>query len=415
MRSEVAISVRNLTKNYRIFRHPGDRIKQALSFGQATFHHSFTGLQDISFEVRKGETVGIIGRNGSGKSTLLQLVCGILKPSSGSISVSGRVAALLELGAGFNPEFTGRENVYFQGAILGIPASEIDKRIDDIATFADIGEFIDQPVRTYSSGMFVRLAFSAAIHIEPDILVVDEALSVGDAVFQQRCTRRMKELSDGGVTILFVSHDLHLVERFCDRVLVLDKGRSVCDASAVEASVFYQNLIEQQAADNAQNASGDAEGIHGTEEVTLTNLRLLGRDNRERTDFATGDDIVVEMRYAVRTPVKNVYFACSVWTTDGIRVGTASMIFNDAIPVTDTLDREFTAKMILLDLPLLPGSYMLRGGVYDEHLHHAHCLWGWNGKPLGQFTVLASNRNGFALKGSLGLVLLPSQWQVCER
>lgn len=412
MRSDVAILVRNLTKNYRIFGHPGDRIKQVLSFGRAKFYRQYTGLKDISFDIRKGETVGVIGRNGSGKSTLLQLVCGILKPSSGSISVSGRVAALLELGAGFNPEFTGRENVYFQGAILGVSAVEMDKRIDDIAKFADIGDFIDQPVRTYSSGMFVRLAFAAAIHVEPEILVVDEALSVGDAVFQQRCTKRMKELSESGVTILFVSHDLHLVERFCNRVIVLDKGRQVCDAPAAEAVVFYQNLIEQQVADGATHADDSVEGRYGTQEVALAGLRLLDKNDRPRNDFATGDDLIVEMRYTLRMPIKNVYFACSVWTVDGTRVGTAGMIFHQAEPYRSTLEREFTVKMTLPDMPLLPGSYVLRGGVYDEHLHHAHCLWGWTGRPLGAFAIRASSRNGFVLKDTLGLVLLPSRWNI---
>src|SRR3989338_8224249 len=177
---DIAISVKNLTKIYRIFGHPGDRIKQALTFGRMRFHNEFTALQDVSFEIKKGETVGIIGRNGSGKSTLLQLICGILKPTSGSVKVNGRISALLELGAGFNPEFTGRENAYFQGAVMGMTREEMDGRFDDIAAFADIGKFIDQPVRIYSSGMFVRLAFAVSVHINPDILSIDEALSVGD-------------------------------------------------------------------------------------------------------------------------------------------------------------------------------------------------------------------------------------------
>lgn len=198
MSSDIAISVRNLSKTYRIFGHPGDRIKQALTLGRVPFHREFTALKDVSFEIKKGETVGIIGRNGSGKSTLLQLLCGILKPSSGSVTVNGRVSALLELGAGFNPEFTGRENVYFQGAVMGFSKPEIDSIFDDIAAFADIGEFIDQTVRIYSSGMFVRLAFSVAIHSTPDILVIDEALSVGDEGFQRKCFERICQFREGG-------------------------------------------------------------------------------------------------------------------------------------------------------------------------------------------------------------------------
>lgn len=241
MHSDVAISVKNLTKTYRIFGHPGDRIKQALTFGQKQFHKEFTALRDVSFEIKKGETVGIIGRNGSGKSTLLQLVCGILKPTSGSVEVNGRISALLELGAGFNPEFTGRENVYFQGAVMGISKDEMALRFDEIAAFADIGEFIDQPVRTYSSGMFVRLAFSAACHVDADILLIDEALSVGDIFFQQKSISRMKRLQEEGTTILFVSHAMPVVRSFCSTAMYLKQGNLVSFGEARAICDFYQN------------------------------------------------------------------------------------------------------------------------------------------------------------------------------
>ena len=221
--SDIAISVRNLSKNYRLFNHPGDRIKQFFSLGMKQYHRDFSALKDVSFDIKRGETVGFIGRNGSGKSTLLQLICGILKPTSGSVQVNGRISALLELGAGFNPEFTGRENVYFQGAVMGFTKAEIDARFDQIAAFADIGEFIDQQVRTYSSGMYVRLAFSVAIHVDPEILVVDEALSVGDVLFTQKCFRFLNEFRKKG-TLIIVSHDLHAVKELCEKVLWLDHG-----------------------------------------------------------------------------------------------------------------------------------------------------------------------------------------------
>ncbi len=221
---DIAISVRNLGKTYRLFGHPGDRIKQFLSLGMKKYHNEFTALHDVSFDIKKGETVGIIGRNGSGKSTLLQLICGILKPTTGTVKVNGRISALLELGAGFNPEFTGRENVYFQGAVMGLSKDEMDARFDEIAAFADIGEFIDQPVRMYSSGMFVRLAFSVAVHVDPEILVVDEALGVGDAEFQERSFSLMKKMQDDGMTILFVSHAIPAVRNFCRQVFWLDSG-----------------------------------------------------------------------------------------------------------------------------------------------------------------------------------------------
>jgi len=242
MHSDIAVSVKNLTKTYRIFGHPGDRIKQAFTFGKMRFHREFTALQDVSFEIKKGETVGIIGRNGSGKSTLLQLICGIMTPTSGDVQVLGRVSALLELGAGFNAEFTGRENVYFQGALAGLNKEKIDARFGDIADFADIGEFIDQPVRTYSSGMFVRLAFSVMAHIDAEVLIIDEALSVGDAAFTQKCMRFLERFRQHG-TVILVSHDLASITSFCDRALWLEKGQLCAIGSAKEACEAYLSSI----------------------------------------------------------------------------------------------------------------------------------------------------------------------------
>ncbi|OOG48396.1 ABC transporter ATP-binding protein [Polaromonas sp. A23] len=237
MHSDVAISVKNLTKAYRIFGHPGDRIKQALTLGKMRFHREFTALQDVSFEIKKGETVGIIGRNGSGKSTLLQLICGILKPTSGSVEVNGRISALLELGAGFNPEFTGRENVYFQGALTGFTQAQMAERFDAIAAFADIGEFIDQPVRTYSSGMFVRLAFAVATSVDADIVLIDEAMAVGDIAFQARCFSRIQQLKGNGTTFLLVSHSMSQILNNADSALLLENGMAVKYGGNVQAVV----------------------------------------------------------------------------------------------------------------------------------------------------------------------------------
>ena len=245
MRSDIAIAVRNLTKTYRIFGHPGDRIKQAFTLGKVKFHREFTALHDVSFEIKKGETVGIIGRNGSGKSTLLQLICGILKPTSGTVSVTGRISALLELGAGFNPEFTGRENAYFQGAVVGLTKKEIDNRFDDIAAFADIGDFIEQPVRIYSSGMFVRLAFAVAVHMEPDILIIDEVLAVGDATFQQKCIDLINRMQTQGTTIIVVSHNPYHIERLCHQAAVLHQGKLSHLRPAKEILAQYHELVQE--------------------------------------------------------------------------------------------------------------------------------------------------------------------------
>jgi lipopolysaccharide transport system ATP-binding protein len=239
MHSDVAISVENLTKTYRVFGSPADRIKQALTFGKVRFHRQFTALRNISFDINKGESVAIVGRNGSGKSSLLQLVCGILKPTSGSVQVNGRVCALLELGSGFNPEFTGRENVYFQGAVIGLSKPEMDARFQSILSFADIGEYIDQPVRTYSSGMFVRLAFAVIANVDADILVIDEALAVGDVFFQQKCMRFLTGFQEKGGTILFVSHDTSAVVGLCQRAILLGNQSGVTIGGAKEICQLY--------------------------------------------------------------------------------------------------------------------------------------------------------------------------------
>ncbi|SMP50639.1 ABC-type polysaccharide/polyol phosphate transport system, ATPase component [Desulfonatronum zhilinae] len=249
--TDTAIRVRGLSKHYQIYKYPGHRLRQFIfprldrlvGRPPRCYFEEFRALHDVSFDVRRGETVGVIGRNGSGKSTLLQLVCGTLTPTSGEVELSGRVAALLELGSGFNPEFTGRENVFMNGAVLGLSTREIEDRFEAIAAFADIGDFIEQPVKTYSSGMVVRLAFAVSVNVDPEILVVDEALSVGDSAFQFKCMKRMETLRDRGVTVLLVSHDMATVQNICTRAVYLEKGRVKAEGNpeAVAAQYFFDN------------------------------------------------------------------------------------------------------------------------------------------------------------------------------
>jgi len=261
MSSDIAIKVENLSKCYQIYDTPRDRLKQfvypkakgliapvgrllgsrsplAARLAPHNYYKEFWALKNVSFEVKKGETVGIIGRNGSGKSTLLQMICGTLTPTSGTVTTNGRVAALLELGSGFNPEFTGRENVYMNASILGLSQEEIDARFDEIVAFADIGDFIEQPVKSYSSGMYVRLAFAVIAHVDADILVVDEALAVGDAFFTQKCMRFLRKFMENG-TVLFVSHDTAAVINLCQRAVWLDKGQSKFQGTPKEAAELY--------------------------------------------------------------------------------------------------------------------------------------------------------------------------------
>ena len=257
MSSDPIITVENLEKSYRLYSQPLDRVREALSFRRHSFHTKFHALKGISFEIEKGETVGLIGPNGSGKSTLLEILCGTLTPSQGMVKVAGTIGGLLELGAGFNPEFTGRENVYLNATIFGLSKKVIDSKIDGIEEFASIGEFIDRPVRTYSSGMYVRLAFAAMIGVDPDILVIDEALAVGDVRFQRKCYRHFQKLQDNGSTILFVSHAVELIRSHCSRAIHLDKGNII---SLGPPKAVVQSYLESMFLDAASTTKGETAG-----------------------------------------------------------------------------------------------------------------------------------------------------------
>lgn len=378
MRSEQpAISCRDVTKTYRLFSHPGDRVWRALSLGRLRLHSEFTALQEISFEIFRGETVGIIGRNGSGKSTLLQLVCGILRQTSGRLDVRGRISALLELGAGFSPEFTGRENIYFQGAIMGLARAEMDARIGDIIALAGIGEFIDQPVRTYSSGMFVRLAFSVAVHVDPEILVVDEALGVGDAEFQERSISRMKDMQRGGATILVVSHSIPMIRNFCQRALWLDRGRIRMAGDASTVCQAYTEEIEQLSRTvgaAAQPAAGSsrAHASGRTKTISISAVTLS-----KRTLEVGGDlELTIDLDYGPELP-QGLSFGVGVIVYG--EHGRIVAIFNT---LRDDLSLTHAVSQLRLHLPgtpFIPGRYSISVNVCDSAALYAydvqdHCL-----------------------------------------
>ncbi|HLL72531.1 MAG TPA: ABC transporter ATP-binding protein [Pyrinomonadaceae bacterium] len=255
-----ALRVEGVAKQYRIYDHPSDRLKETLTRGWLKRHREFWALSEISFEIERGTTTGIVGPNGSGKSTLLQIITGTLEPTHGDVQIEGRVAALLELGAGFNLEFTGLENIYMNAALMNFSRRETDARLERIERFAEIGDFLYQPVKTYSSGMYVRLAFAIAVNTDPDILVVDEALSVGDTIFQHRCVRRIKEMQAAGTTILFVSHEPTLVRALCSRAILLNAGRMIADGTPLEVLNRYQRVImaREEAYAGGSEGSGDA-------------------------------------------------------------------------------------------------------------------------------------------------------------
>lgn len=261
MSFDIAVKIEDVSKCYHIYDSPRDRLLQMFTRGRKKLFREFWALDKVSLEIRKGETVGIIGRNGSGKSTLLQIICGTLNPSEGTVQVNGRIAALLELGSGFNPEFTGRENVFLSAAVLGLSREEVNARFDDIATFADIGDFIDQPVKTYSSGMYVRLAFAVVAHVDADILVIDEALAVGDAFFTQKCMRFLRRFKETG-TLIFVSHDAGTVTGLCEKALWLDRGcPKAYDSAKLVSEKYLASLYTSEQATAVDSASKDQRSV----------------------------------------------------------------------------------------------------------------------------------------------------------
>ncbi len=280
-----ALRVEGVAKQYRIYGRPSDRLVESLTRGRVRRHREFWALREVSFEVERGATVGIVGPNGSGKSTLLQIITGTLEPTHGGVWVEGRIAALLELGAGFNPEFTGVENVYMNTALLGWSRRETARRLPDIERFAEIGDFIHQPVKTYSSGMFVRLAFAVAVNTDPEILVIDEALSVGDTVFQHRCIRRIREMQAAGATVLFVSHEPTLVRALCSRAIFLNAGRVVADGTPADVLNRYQRLImaSEEAYEDAEQAA-ETQTRAGVDQTTDANAagRAAGENSADQ-------------------------------------------------------------------------------------------------------------------------------------
>lgn len=301
-----AIEVNNLTKIYRLYNSPKDRLREMISLTGMKYHHEFYALNDVSFTIEKGQTVGIMGKNGSGKSTLLKIICGVLQSSSGSVKVNGRISSLLELGAGFNPEFTGRENVYMNGALMGFTRTEMDRRFSEIESFADIGEFIDQPVRQYSSGMYVRLAFAAAINVDPDVLIIDEALAVGDARYQLKCFLKLREFQEKGKNIIFVSHDLNTIKSYCSNAILLDKGALIFKGIPNDAINLYTKIsfsednglldTEDAAKKDCAKSSlvlSDKEYRYGTGEGEIVSLRLLTSNGLQSTVFTSGEKITV--------------------------------------------------------------------------------------------------------------------------
>jgi len=343
---DTAISVQNISKRYDLFGKPSDQLRQFIlprlqrlaGIEKKNYFQEFWALSDVSFEVKKGESFGIVGRNGSGKSTLLQIITGTLTPTTGSVTTRGRIAALLELGSGFNPDFTGRENVYLNAALLGFSREQIEERFDAIAAFADIGQHLDQPVKSYSSGMIVRLAIAVQTQVDPDILIVDEALAVGDALFQKRCYRQIDRLLDNGCTLLFVSHDQEIVRSLTTRALFLHQGTIRNYGSSAEVLFSYREFLQQeeeaafrslQKNSEVKTASIRNDSSYGNLDVEILSVAIFDKNDAMQAVLYAGDTMRLSIKCVSHCDIENLNVAFRVRSKEGIKVTTWGTLNQD--------------------------------------------------------------------------------------
>ncbi|MBQ8189483.1 MAG: ABC transporter ATP-binding protein [Lachnospiraceae bacterium] len=404
MSENVAISVENVSKIYKLYEKPSDRLKEAMGWKKVAARDHYA-LDDVSFQVKRGETVGIIGTNGSGKSTILKIITGVLNPTKGAVNIDGRISALLELGAGFNMEYTGIENIYLNGTMMGFSNEEIEAKMDDILNFADIGDFVHQPVKTYSSGMFVRLAFAVAINIDPEILIVDEALSVGDVFFQSKCYHKFEEFKKMGKTILFVSHDLGSISKYCDRVILLDKGHKRAEGAPKQIVDMYKKLLVNQlrqddqpdtiASDKLEESRqvvDQSESVDEWKRSLVLNPEIVeyGEKQAEIVDFAILDknDCItnaveknetfkVRMKIRTNQTVRNPIFAFTIKNLHGTEITGTNTMF-EGHELGDLPAGEERIAVFEQEMTLQGGEYLLSlgcTGFVDGDFHVYHRLY----------------------------------------
>jgi teichoic acid transport system ATP-binding protein len=424
---ELAIRAENLGKIYHLYEKPIDRLKEALTFRK--YYKTFHALQDISFEVKSGETVGILGKNGSGKSTLLKIITGILRPTNGHVSVQGRIAALLELGAGFNPEYTGIENVYLNGTIMGYSKEEMTKRLPQIIQFADIGDFINQPVKNYSSGMFARLAFAVAINVDPDILIIDETLSVGDLFFQNKCYKKFEELQKKGVTILFVSHDVSSIKKYCNRVLWISEGRQVDFGDKDEICVKYYNQEINDRNANNQLSSENEKNIEygtltvrskqelefpqfiykfevgGSREAEILSFRIKDSLGQETSFLEAGQTYSVHILGGFSKPFSDVLFGITMETAQGFMVLSVNNFIDNYVLKEVDPDKIYECIFIVQLPKLLRGRYLISPAIATGTQQH-HTILCWYQNAVEIFI----ENDGY----NLSLIELESEWIITE-
>lgn len=411
--SDFAIQVKHLDKMYKLYNKPSDRLRETLGMKVPVKEHY--ALRDVSFDVKRGETVGIIGTNGSGKSTILKIITGVLNPTAGEVEVDGRISALLELGAGFNPEYSGVENVYLNGTMMGFSKEEIDGRLQDILDFADIGDFVYQPVKSYSSGMFVRLAFAVAINIDPEILIVDEALSVGDVFFQAKCYRKFEDFKAMGKTILFVSHDLSSIARYCDRVILLNKGVKLNEGSPKKMVDMYKQLLVGQDPEKAEKERERPKENWSSQFQVNPNMLEYGSKLAEIVDFAVldekglctntiekGGSFQIKMKVVFREAIQDPILAYTFKDIKGTEITGTNTLF-EKVPVEHSEAGDSCTVTFTQDMYLQGGEYLLS--------------FGCTGYKDGEFTVFhrlydACNVTVVSEKNTVGFYDMDSQVEI---
>jgi len=377
---ENAVEISGVKKIYKLYQQPFDRVKETFGRGKKKYCQEFYALNNVSFSIRKGETIGFVGRNGSGKSTLLKILTGVLQPTEGSVHVDGKVSALLELGAGFNPEFTGRDNIYLNGKIMKIPREEMERRVPDILKFADIGEFIDQPVKSYSSGMFVRLAFAVAINVDPEILIVDEALAVGDTRFQLKCMDKFKEFQNKGKTILFVSHDISAIKRFCTRAIWLNQGQLIMDGDTdfvtdqymdfLKQEVTIEEFLAEQTRKKEPEEKNDPDPITKEEADLVDIAKIVSVDIMNETgesvdNIEHGSKVKVAIQYYVNeTTIENPVLGVAIRSVDNEYIcGLNTMLDQTFLPWEKGLN---TIELVYNNFNLIGGGYYFDVAIMDS-------------------------------------------------
>ena len=405
MSNGIAIKTENLSKIYKLYDTPEDRLKEALNPFRRKYHHDFHALTDVNMEIAKGDTVGIIGQNGAGKSTLLKIITGIITPTSGTVRANGRISALLELGAGFNPEISGLENIFFNGAIQGFTKQQMTARLDDILSFADIGEFIHQRVKIYSSGMFLRLAFAVAVNIDPEILIVDEALSVGDIMFQGKCMDRIKTMMNNGMTTLFVTHSMDTVNTLCDYAYMLDEGQIYTQGKAQVVTLQYYQLLRERehAAQALKKAESEAEKTaivsqltqikheikdkskqedfrYGTGGARITDFAMLNSEGVETTIIRSGETFRIKLTVEYLSTVNNPCFGCNISSVNGQNLLSIHTFHDGTVKFNPQQNGDIIEMEMESVMALNPGKFLLTIGISDQ-------------RTMNDFTNLDARKN----------------------